>query len=549
VNVNDADVAAGIDAGSGPGSRLRRALWGAPPSYELTRFLILRLLGLVYFVAYLSLARQVLPLIGRHGLLPAVSFLQRVAAHVGTRGAAFLRYPSLFWIDAGDGVLVGVAWFGVGLSLVVLLGFANALMMAVLWAVYLSFVFIGQDWYGYGWEIQLLETGFLAIFLCPLLDGRPFPRRAAPAPVIWLFRWLTFRIMLGAGLIKIRGDSCWRDLTCLYYHYETQPIPNPLSRVLHFMPHWFHRLGVLFNHLCELILPWLVFGPRRARHVAGALLALFQVILICSGNLSFLNWLTLVPILACFDDGLLGRVLPRRLVARAERAAAGLRPSTPQRAVVAVLVVLVAWLSVWPVRNLLSGRQIMNTSFNRLSLVNTYGAFGSVGRERREIVFEGTADAVPDERADWKEYEFKCKPGDPLRRPCVITPYHLRLDWQIWFAAMSVPERYPWTVHFVWKLLQNDRGTLGLLANDPFPGAPPRYVRALLYRYSFAPLDDPQGAWWHRTLLGTWLPPLGADDPRLRRFLAAYGWETDGTAAAAGTAGGGAGSSTPGGGP
>ena len=190
-----------------------------------------------------------------------------------------------------------MACLGVALSLLVLLGFANAIVMALLWAIYLSFVHIGQDWYGYGWEIQLLETGFLAIFLCPLFDGRPFPRRPPPAPVIGLLRWLTFRIMLGAGLIKLRGDPCWRDLTCLNYHYETQPIPNPLSRTLHFMPRWFQKLGVLFNHLNELIAPWFVFGPRAARHVAGALLLSFQITLIFSGNLSFLNYLTLVPIL------------------------------------------------------------------------------------------------------------------------------------------------------------------------------------------------------------------------------------------------------------
>ncbi len=139
-----------------------------------------------------------------------------------------------------------------------------------------------------------METGFLGIFLCPLLDGRPFPRRPPPTPVIWLFRWLAFRIMFGAGLIKIRGDTCWGDLTCLYYHYETQPIPNPLSWWLHFRPHWFHKFGALWNHFIELIVPWFAFWPRAARHIAGVLLVSFQIVLILSGNLSFLNWLTMV---------------------------------------------------------------------------------------------------------------------------------------------------------------------------------------------------------------------------------------------------------------
>ena len=495
-----------------------------PPSYWLTRFAVLRLLGLVYFVAFLSLARQLLPLIGEDGLLPAGLYLQRLEAHFGSRSEGFLQVPSLFWIDVSDPFLVVMAWLGAALSLLVLAGFANAILMALIWALYLSFVHIGQDWYGYGWEIQLVETGFLAIFLCPLVDGRPFPRRPPPAAVFWLFRWLIFRIMLGAGLIKMRGDPCWRDLTCLYYHYETQPIPNPLSRALHFMPHWFQKLGVLFNHLCELIAPWLVFGPRRARHIAGVLLLLFQISLIFSGNLSFLNWLTIVPVLACFDDSLLRRILPRRLVSRAESAAAKAKPSGAQRVAVAILVVLVAVLSIYPVANMLSGGQVMNTSFNRLDLVNTYGAFGSVGRERYQIIFEGTADPVVNEQTRWKAYEYKCQPGDLHRRPCVISPYHYRLDWQVWFAAMSSPDRYPWTLHLVWKLLHNDPGALSLLDTNPFPDSPPRYIRAQLYRYEFAPLGDPSGAWWKRTLLGTWLPPLSADDQRLRRFLTAYGW-------------------------
>ena len=492
--------------------------------YWLTRFVLLRLLGFVYFVAFLCLAQQLLPLLGHDGLTPVPLFLHRLEAHLGSRRAAVLEFPSLFWLDASDGFMLAMAWLGAGLSLVVLAGFANALLLAVLWALYLSFVHIGQRWYGYGWEIQLLETGFLAVFLCPLLDPRPFPRRPPPAAVLWLYRWLIFRIMLGAALIKLRGDSCWRDLTCLYYHYETQPLPNPLSRWLHFQPHWFQKGGVLFNYLAELVAPWFAFWPRAARHIAGGVLLAFQVSLILSGNLSFLNWLTIVPIVACFDDALLRRVLPRPLVARAERAAAEARPSRAHQVAAAALAVLVGVLSFRPVGNLLSQRQMMNTSFDRLELVNTYGAFGSVGRLRPEIVFEGTSDETITAETRWREYEFKCKPGDVMRRPCVIAPYQERIDWQLWFAAMSTPEEYPWTLHLVWKLLHNDRGALSLLAGNPFPEAPPRHIRARLYRYEFVPPGDPSRAWWKRTLVREWLPPLSADDLRLRRFLAAHGW-------------------------
>src|SRR5436305_2083171 len=289
-------------------------------SYWLTRFVILRLLGFVYAVAFLVAAQQLVPLVGEHGLTPANHFLANIQTQLGSRSAGILRVPTLFWLGISDhGVLI-FSWIGFGLSLVILGGYANALLLAVLWAMYMSIVHIGQIWYGYGWEIQLLETGFLSIFVCPLLDGRPFPKSRPPILVIWLFRWLGFRIMFGAGLIKLRGDLCWRDLTCLYYHYETQPIPNPVSRYLHFASLWFHKSEVLWNHFVELIVPWFSFGPRTARHIAGVLLVTFQIFLIISGNLSFLNYFTVIPFLACFDDSFLGRFLSLSFLTRAQRA-------------------------------------------------------------------------------------------------------------------------------------------------------------------------------------------------------------------------------------
>jgi hypothetical protein len=495
---------------------------GPRPQYWLARFWMLRLLGLVYLCAFLVLVNQAVPLIGREGLLPAGSFMDRVAENLGSRWDGFERLPSLFWIGVSDRALVILAWVGVALSVFVLAGFANSIVMGALWALYISFVHIGQLWYGYGWEILLLETGFLAIFLCPLLDPRPFPKSPPPELVIWLYRWLIFRVMFGAGLIKMRGDPCWRDLTCLYYHYETQPIPNPISPFLHFMPHWFHNVGVLYNHLAELFAPFFALGPRVARHLAGVAMLVFQVFLIFSGNLSFLNWLTIVAILACFDDSLLARLAPEAMWRRVQRAAEVAHASLTSRITVGILVALVALLSYFPVRNMLSPEQSMNASFDSLALVNTYGAFGSVGKERDEIVFEGTRDPTISPNTKWTEYEFKCKPGDPMRRPCWMSPYHYRIDWQIWFAAMTSPRHAPWTLHFVWKLLHNDPGALSLIAGNPFPAAPPKYIRAELYRYQFAPLG--KRAWWNRTPEGEWLKPLSVDDPALREFLEAYGW-------------------------
>jgi lipase maturation factor len=497
-------------------------LFEAGNSYWLTRFVILRLLGFVYAIAFLVAANQLVPLIGAHGLTPATHFLNAIQVQLGTRIAAIMRVPTLFWFGISDTALSIFSWIGFSLSVVVLAGYANAILLAVLWVMYMSIVHVGQIWYGYGWEIQLLETGFLSIFLCPLLDGRPFPKCRPPILIIWLFRWLGFRIMIGAGLIKLRGDPCWRDLTCLYYHYETQPIPSPISRYLHFSPHWLLKFETAWNHFIELVVPWFSFGPRHIRQVAGVLLITFQIFLIISGNLSFLNYLTIIPFLACFDDTFLRRFLPARLVRHAERAAQDSEPSRINNTIAIALSVLVIYLSIAPVLNLVSGRQLMNYSYDSLDLVNTYGAFGTVGPERDEIIFEGTDDTIITGDTKWKEYEFKAKPGDPNRRPAFVAPYQLRIDWQIWFAAMASPAEYPWTLHFIWKLLHNDRGTLSLVASNPFPNAPPRNIRARLYRYQFTPLGDK--AWWKREPIGEWLPALSTDDPEFRRLLSAMDW-------------------------
>jgi hypothetical protein len=491
----------------------------------VSRFVVLRLLGLVYLMAFLTLINQGPGLIGSRGLLPARPFLDAVAAEFGGRGAAFLQLPSLFWLGASDGAIALAGWVGVVLSLVVLAGYANALMLAVLCALQISILAIGQDFYAFGWETQLVETGFLCVFLCPLLDGRPFPRRPPPAIVVWLLRWLIVRVMWGAGLIKLRGDACWRDLSCLDFHFETQPIPSPVTPLFHFAPPVVHRLGVLFNHLVELAAPFFVFGPRRIRYAAGAAMAALQIVLLASGNLSFLNWLTLVPILACFDDRLWARVLPAALIARAARARAAAVPSRAQGAAAAVLSLSVLALSVPVVLNLLSGAQLMNTSFTRVPLVNTYGAFGSVGRTRNELVFEGASDEELTGTTRWQAYELKCKPGDPARRPCWMSPYHYRLDWLLWFAAMGQPRDYPWAVNLVWKLLSADPAVLALLAHDPFGGAPPRHVRVQLYRYRFAPRGA--AGWWQREHVGTWLPPVSRDNEELATYLRRQGLLSD----------------------
>jgi hypothetical protein len=476
--------------------------------FWVTRLVFQRALALVYLIAFVAAANQFKPLLGERGLEPVPRFVAAVP---------FSRAPSLFYLAPKDWAFTAGAWLGAALSAAALLGLSErgglALSMSVwgaLYVLYLSFVNVGQTFYGFGWESILLEAGFYAVFLGPR-------SMAPPRLVIWLYRWLLFRVMFGAGLIKLRGDPCWRDLTCLDYYFETQPIPNPLSWYFHWAPQWVHHAGVLFNHFAELLLPLGYFIPGAAAAACGALTILFQASIMVSGNLSFLNLLTIVIAIPCLNDRWLTALVP--LAAPALRA-----PPGGFVAALYALGALVAALSVGPAGNMASAGQMMNFSYNPLHLVGTYGAFGSITRRRYEIVLEGTSDAVLTPSTRWREYEFKGKPGDPARRPPQIAPYHLRLDWLMWFAAMGSAYEHPWLVRFAGKLLRNDPSQLALLRGNPFPDAPPRFVRARLYLYAFASPEERRktGAWWDRELAGEYLPPLSlktAASPELEESL------------------------------
>jgi hypothetical protein len=365
------------------------------------------------------------------------------------------------------------------------------------WVLYLSIVNVGQTFYAFGWESLLLEAGFLAIFL-----GNA--ETAPPLLVLLLFRWLAFRVEFGAGLIKMRGDPCWRDLTCMQYHHETQPMPNPLSWYFHRLPRGLHRLEVLGNHVAQLVMPVGLFLPQPIAGVAAGAMILTQGYLVVSGNYAWLNALTIVVAVSALPDAAFGPLAGWL----------GQAPSDGPAWFAGVLVVLTAvivLLSWWPARNLLGRRQLMNYSFNPLHLVNTYGAFGSITRERYEVVVEGTDRAAPGDDAEWREYEFLGKPGDPRRRPRQVAPYHLRLDWLMWFVPLSPAYAADWLPRLIEKLLANDRAILRLMGRNPFPDAPPRWIRARLFRYRYSTWHERRrsGAWWAREPAGTLLPPIG----------------------------------------
>ena len=408
--------------------------WLSAPEYWLGRLILERGTAIVYVFAFVAAARQFPALIGEHGLLPVPRYLAR---------HSFIRTPSIFHLHYSDRFFATVAWLGAALAAGMAAGLADVVPLAMavllwllLWVAYLSIVNVGQTWYSFGWESLMLEMGFLAIFL-----GND--RIAPPLLAMWLARLLLFRLEFGAGLIKLRGDTCWRDLTCLYYHHETQPMPGPLSWFFHHLPKPLHRVEAAGNHFAQLVVPFGLFAPQPVAGIAGAIVVVTQLWLVASGNFAWLNWLTILLGCSAIDATSLATLLPiprQPALTEAPRWFAAL---------VIVFAALTLMLSYWPVRNMISRRQRMNMSFNPFHLINTYGAFGSIGRTRREVVIEGTDEPTITERTVWKEYEFKGKPGAVRRLPRQWAPYHLRLDWLMWFAAISPQYAYSWlrTIH------------------------------------------------------------------------------------------------------
>ncbi|XP_068100258.1 lipase maturation factor 1 [Hyperolius riggenbachi] len=528
------------ERGSRPGLSLRTG------TFWLTRIVLLRALCAIYFVAFLVAFHQNKQLIGEKGLLPCKQYLENIWQYFGGKVhvEAVSYAPTVLWLldwSHMDTHLDNIALAGLAISgFIIFTGCANMILMAALWILYHSLVAVGQRWYSFGWESQLLEAGFLGIFLCPVWTLSQVPKHTPSSGiVIWAYRWFIFRIMLGAGLIKIRGDRCWLDLTCMNYHYETQPVPNPLAYYMHRSPVWFHQFETLVNHFIELVVPFFIIMGRRMCAIHGILQIAFQVLLILSGNLSFLNWLTIVPSIACFDDTSLSFLFSskhgsaKHQVAEIQRQeASGGGPPRRYgwyvRQVLHVsLGILIAYLSVPVVLNLMNSRQVMNTSFNPLRIVNTYGAFGSITKERTEVILQGTSSLDPnDPKAVWEEYEFKCKPGNLTRRPCVISPYHYRLDWLMWFAAFQTYEQNEWLIHLAGKLLANDETATSLLAFNPFHDkAPPRWIRGEHYRYKFTRIwgtHASEGKWWIRKRIAQYFPPLNLAG--LEKYFQSRSW-------------------------
>jgi predicted DCC family thiol-disulfide oxidoreductase YuxK len=477
--------------------RLTLLLWGedfGPPRYDLISSVFLRLMGLIYLSAFVSFGVQALGLIGSHGILPIAELAQLIGSHAGVE--RFFEMPMLFWINASDLAIRLVCWGGAGFSLLLIFNVLPRLSLLALYVLYLSLLYAGQTFMSYQWDTFLLEAGFLSLLLS-----------FAPRPGIWLLRWLLFRFMFMSGVVKLSsGDPHWGDLSALSYHFFTQPLPTPLAWYAAHLAPSVLRFGTGCLFFVELLLPFLIFCPRRLRFCAAFGILLLQSCILITGNYNWFNLQTMLLCLLLFDDAALQKCLPQRLVRTLLR-------HVRQRSSKAVSVVVGAWGLVLVFASLVQMEQRfggsppialleMDQLIEPLHMVGSYGLFAVMTTERNEIIIEGSDDGV-----EWREYEFQYKPGDAASRPPWNIPHQPRLDWQMWFAALDDPRRLNWFQHFLERLLQNEPTVTALLKKNPFADKAPQYIRAQFYDYTFSNAEEMRkGLWWQRRSIGLYFP-------------------------------------------
>jgi len=506
-------------------SVITRLLWGndvRPPTYFAARRWFLRAVGLIFLIAFVSLWVQIDGLIGSNGITPVREFLPAARAQLGDRALSIL--PTLCWFNSSDTFFHFLCGGGVILSLVLIVGIAPALSLVGLVAFYLSLTIAGQTFLSFQWDILLIEIGFLSIFLAP---WRLWPKRGVDPPVsraaLFLLKVLLFKLLVMSGVVKLTsGDDSWWDLTALDYHYWSQPLPTVIGWWADQSPEWFKKFSVAFCLVVEIIVPFFIWAPRRLRLIAGGLLVFLQIMIAATGNYCFFNLLTIALCLLLIDDA----------VWRQENGTfTRLREATARQAdrrykhwdrlsnyAAAIVIVLTLPLNVRVIYSAFEPEaewsQLLGRMYARAEtfrIVNGYGLFRVMTKDRREIVIEGSADGI-----DWQPYEFKWKPGDVNRAPGWCAPHQPRLDWQMWFAALGSYRQNPWFVQLVISLLHGKPQIAALFERNPFPQNPPRYVRAALYRYRFTTAEEHRetGAWWKRQELGEYLPSVSLEDVR-----------------------------------
>ena len=473
--------------------RVTRALWGERverPTYHRAASLFVRVLAFIYMVAFASFGMQARGLVGAEGILPVNKFFGMVTAQLGS--SALWKLPTIFWWAQSDFALLSIAWGGVALAAIATLARPFSVwqrgIFAILYVYYLSIVGAGQTFMSFQWDLLLLETGFLVIFLRPSL------------PRVWLFQWLLFRLMFESGVVKLTShDPTWHNLTALSFHYETQPLPTIFAWFAAKFPPVLQQASTAMVFVIELALPFLIFGPRRLKQVAAFGFISLQLLIFFTGNYTFFNLLAIALCLFLLDDAFFAR---KKYIP--------VPPAWSNRFVSAALVVLIMTASGIQLTQMFGApRTELDTVLQieePFGIVNQYGLFAVMTTTRPEIEIQGSNDG-----RNWQPYLFRHKAGPLNRAPGWVAPFQPRLDWQMWFAALGNYRENPWFVRFILQLLQGSSPVLALIERDPFGGVPPKQIRAMVYEYQFTSFDEWRrtGNWWTRELKGAYFPPVG----------------------------------------
>lgn len=479
-------------------------------NHFMINWLFLRFLGIIYLIAFISIGTQILGLIGENGIIPAYFFLQSLQEQIG--GVSFWIFPTLCWFNSSDGFLLFLCYGGAVLSLLLFIGFYPALILILLWIFYLSLTTVCQVFLSFQWDILLLETGFLAIFFAPVNSlHRPSSNFIPSNLVLWLFRWLLFRLIFSSGIVKLlSGDEAWHNLTALNYHYLTQPLPNLFSYYFHGLPENLQKISTLTMFIIELVIPFLFFLKKPFRLFAAIITIFFQVLIMITGNYCFFNLLTIALCLLLLDDSVFLNLLSGKFKN-------SILPQLISKKIIYwhkwIITFMCSFIIVISSVLMLRMLGVNNEAFvpvmkiyrylSSYHLVNNYGLFAVMTTTRPEIIIEGSKDGE-----NWYEYEFKYKPGNISKPPQFVAPHQPRLDWQMWFAALGRCEDNKWFINFCLRLLQDSKEVKSLIKNNPFPKKPPKYIRTLVYDYDFADFktQKEKGHWWKRELRGGYCP-------------------------------------------
>jgi lipase maturation factor 1 len=493
----------------------------------IPRWLFLRALAVIYFSAFYSLLFQIRGLIGPQGILPAGQYLDAVTHALGP-----VRYwfaPTMLWLSSTSGMLLTLCWLGLAASIAALLNLWPRLSFFVCFVCYLSFVAAAGDFSGYQSDGMLLEAGFLALFFSPA-GLRPGWGAATPPSraSLFLLQWEWFRIYFESGMVKLlSGDEQWRNFTAMDNYYQNGPLPTWVGWYIEHLPHWFHAATAAATLGLELVLVFLLFFPRRLRLICFLIVTPWEIGVILTANYTFLNYLVLALGILLLDDRTLRRFVPSFLhwqePAPAQPENAKLQEAEEKPAPkglaghwdalrLAVSAVMLTWVAYTTTAELLMMPQHVLRlptypirALEPFRIANQYGLFAVMTRGRYEIEFQGSNDGE-----HWTAYPFRYKPQTLNERPGIYAPYQPRFDWNLWFASLGDWRQNKFVPLTEEHLLENDADVLALFRANPFPSAPPKYVRAQLWQYWFTSMGEKRqtGNWWRRQLLGLYAPEI-----------------------------------------